>query len=95
MANLGKMDMLVAGKCPLCNKVDEIMIHSLWECQKWKYARLEWLSKNALRQRNHTNFVDLIIDCAFNSNADVLKLFCVITWRLWFLRNSFVHNVVN
>ncbi|KAK3210746.1 hypothetical protein Dsin_015452 [Dipteronia sinensis] len=64
MANLRKRGMSVVGKCPMCNKEDETTLHALWECHKWKYARLEWLP----------------------------RLFCVISWRIWFLRNSYVHN---
>ncbi|KAI9200299.1 hypothetical protein LWI28_005649 [Acer negundo] len=59
-----------------------------------------WLGRNLDDRAGHSNtsvgngnFFDLIIDFANQTKKEEdLKLFCIICWRLWCIRNDFVHN---
>ncbi|KAK1553045.1 hypothetical protein Q3G72_027785 [Acer saccharum] len=90
--NLGKRGMDVDLSCSLCKNGNESTLHALWNCQKLKYARLDWLPKKTLSHRYYMNFLEFISDVASRTSPMELKTFCIACWRLWFLRNSFCHN---
>ncbi|KAK1564602.1 hypothetical protein Q3G72_006803 [Acer saccharum] len=50
------------------------------------------MAKKAMRHLGHGSFFDLISNMAKKFNMEDRKLFCIICWRLWCLRNDFVHN---
>ncbi|KAK4844369.1 hypothetical protein QYF36_019359 [Acer negundo] len=45
-----------------------------------------------MKNRRYGNFLDLITDMAKHRGLEDLKIFCVMCWHLWYLRNDFVHN---
>ncbi|KAK3222063.1 hypothetical protein Dsin_009088 [Dipteronia sinensis] len=57
-----------------------------------KVVRRDWLAKKAMRYKGQGNFFDLITDLAKQNNKEDLKLFCIIIWRLWCLRNALVYG---
>ncbi|KAK2665571.1 hypothetical protein Ddye_004145 [Dipteronia dyeriana] len=56
------------------------------------YARRDWLPKNVSVCRNYANFYELIADIATKVDNEALRLFCIICWRSWFLRNTLLHK---
>ncbi|KAK2646638.1 hypothetical protein Ddye_021833 [Dipteronia dyeriana] len=92
MSNLGKMGIAVNNVCPICKLGEETTIHALWTCNKAKVVQKEWMSRNAKRYDGHGSFFELISDIAKHCNMEDIKVFCIVCWRLWGLRNDFVHN---
>ncbi|KAK3225473.1 hypothetical protein Dsin_005335 [Dipteronia sinensis] len=71
---------------------EESTMHALWDCHKLRFARSTWLPKNVVIQRNYATFLDFISDIATRTNIETLRTLCIIWWRIWFLRNSWVHK---
>ncbi|KAK2655924.1 hypothetical protein Ddye_008976 [Dipteronia dyeriana] len=55
-------------------------------------VRREWMAKTAMTHFGHGSFFDFISNMSKKTNKEDMKLFCIICWRLWCLRNVFVHN---
>ncbi|KAK2664406.1 hypothetical protein Ddye_002980 [Dipteronia dyeriana] len=92
MSNLERRGVPVEDKCPICKSRSESTLHALWDCCKLKYARYNWLPKKISVKGKYSNLFDLILDCYASMNGEELGLFCVIMWRVWFLRNSALHG---
>ncbi|KAK0573812.1 hypothetical protein LWI29_013953 [Acer saccharum] len=78
--------------CPLCQKLGESTLHALWECEKIKKARKSWFPGSFPVHGKFCDFFDLILFCFSSLSLEDLELFCIILWRIWFLRNSSIHG---
>ncbi|KAK3177527.1 hypothetical protein Dsin_032637 [Dipteronia sinensis] len=92
LANLERRGFKVNKSCPLCRREDEPTLHALWDCQKQRYARSDWLPKKVVILRNYANFLEFITDIGTRIDNEALRTFCIIGWRTWFLRNSSIHK---
>ncbi|KAI9185895.1 hypothetical protein LWI28_011684 [Acer negundo] len=78
--------------CAACIIGFETTLHVLWTCNKLKCIRNEWLSKNKAVGEGLVSFFDFIFDYLSKIYGDKRHLFCILLWRIWFIRNSSVHN---
>jgi ribonuclease HI len=92
LSNLERRHIQVINRCPMCNELGESILHALWGCRKLKFVRNEWLPPAVLVNDQIFGFLDFMLECFSLLKKAELELFCVIIWRLWFLRNSVVHG---
>ncbi|KAK3224293.1 hypothetical protein Dsin_011318 [Dipteronia sinensis] len=78
--------------CPLCGTDDETTLHALWGCRKLKYVRGEWWPSNKLVIGHYETFIDFIFSSYRLLNGKELQTLCVVFWRVWCLRNAFIHE---
>ncbi|KAK3228275.1 hypothetical protein Dsin_008137 [Dipteronia sinensis] len=67
-------------------------LHTLWDYHKLKYACIEWTPRRLASKRNFASFIELILEFSSKMNHAELSLCCIIIWRVWFLRNSSLHD---
>ncbi|KAK3226139.1 hypothetical protein Dsin_006001 [Dipteronia sinensis] len=77
--------------CEACNCSAEDTLHTLWYCSKLNCIRAEWYDNMTMRGQ-HTNFHDLLYDCFSTGNVKKVDLFCIVVWRIWYCRNSTLHE---
>ncbi|KAK0584781.1 hypothetical protein LWI29_018533 [Acer saccharum] len=80
------------GKCAICKSANETTMNVLWMCNKLKNTRKEWLSENQGLRTDRRNFFDCVYDYFRKVSGKEKELFCILLWRIWFCRNSAVHN---
>ncbi|KAK2659499.1 hypothetical protein Ddye_006032, partial [Dipteronia dyeriana] len=95
MSNLARRGMTVYDRCLRCKRCVESTLHALWDCPKLKNARAEWIPARMKVRGNLADFFDLMLVCSTSMTDDKLGLFCIIVWKIWFLRNSLLHNSPN
>ncbi|KAK3224596.1 hypothetical protein Dsin_004458 [Dipteronia sinensis] len=80
------------GKCQCCKSNDETTFHALWDCRKISHVRREWADSHPGSSGTLTNFMGFTYDNSRRLGKEDLSLLCVIVWRTWYLRNSFLFN---
>ncbi|KAK0589487.1 hypothetical protein LWI29_014986 [Acer saccharum] len=90
--NLRRQRVQVWDICPWCNKRNETTVHALWECKVFKQARSDWLPNTVTLRVKYQSLFDLMLDCSFSMSDEELEFFCVVIWRVWYLRNSLTHG---
>ncbi|KAK0577517.1 hypothetical protein LWI29_034297 [Acer saccharum] len=78
--------------CPLCHLQAESSLHSLWCCSGLKLVRADWRPKLQDNHKGKFLFFDFMIDCFSRLEEDDLGLLCVCIWKIWSIRNAFVHG---
>ncbi|XP_042954666.1 uncharacterized protein LOC122291086 [Carya illinoinensis] len=76
--------------CPVCNKVEETVLHGLWECVA---AREVWGERDSQVSKSgkvFENFADLWMEFSSKLDERGLELVSVICYRLWLRRNDLI-----
>ncbi|KAK2634429.1 hypothetical protein Ddye_029221 [Dipteronia dyeriana] len=73
----------------------ESTLLAMWDCQKLMYVRRDWLPKNAMICKSYANFYEFIANIATKIDNEALRIFCIICWRSWFLRNTYFIRMVS
>ncbi|KAI9186031.1 hypothetical protein LWI28_013183 [Acer negundo] len=76
--NLRGRRIQVIDLCPWCNKSSETTIHALWECNKFKSARIHWIPNKVLIRGKYKSFFDFLLESSSSLDEVELELFCVI-----------------
>ncbi|KAK2639430.1 hypothetical protein Ddye_027225 [Dipteronia dyeriana] len=90
--NLRRRGINCDDKCPVCNNHKESTLHAIWECPKLKYARRLWLPRSKLCMVHFPNAIDLFYFYSNLLSIDELGIFCVTIWKVWGIRNEWVHK---
>ena len=78
--------------CPICSGEDETTTHALWSCP---YARTVWALAPGKFQKMPSSAPDfflLALRIFKDLPRDLVELWAVTTWAIWFARNKFVHE---
>ncbi|KAK3200797.1 hypothetical protein Dsin_024212 [Dipteronia sinensis] len=87
MFNLANWKVCVDGLCPNCKRSPEMTAHALWECSKLNVIRNECRFMEGMRCNDKVSFCTFFQSCLLRLNEEKVAIFCVILWRIWFIRN--------
>ncbi|KAK3212816.1 hypothetical protein Dsin_017522 [Dipteronia sinensis] len=80
--------------CVLCYRSPETTKHALWGCAKMKEVRSSCGFLRGFSWKDGLHFKDLFISCTQSIQDEDLALLSVLFWRIWFLRNQQIQNIV-
>ncbi|KAL5833634.1 hypothetical protein ACOSQ3_017308 [Xanthoceras sorbifolium] len=78
--------------CPFCKAGPKTPVHALWSCCKLKPVRRWFHHLAGLRVPDNNSFLDLFEHCQAILKDSVFEKLCVVWWRVWFYRNTFVYS---
>ncbi|KAK2637920.1 hypothetical protein Ddye_025715 [Dipteronia dyeriana] len=90
--NLARRRVHIDGLCSFYKISMETTFHALWECNRLKKTRREWLVQVSAIGVDPNNFFDYIFNYFYKISRDQKELFCVVVWRIWFGRNSHLYG---
>jgi hypothetical protein len=86
--NLHRRHVIEDPICPSCYSDMETTLHVIWLCstsqQVWQ--SVSWSHK--LFRDKYSDFQDLLLNCVQHLSHSELQLFAMISWSLWYRRNS-------
>ncbi|KAK3212813.1 hypothetical protein Dsin_017519 [Dipteronia sinensis] len=91
-ANLARRRVPVEGMCPVCSCQFETTVHALWGCRNLKKVRYRFCLLTGLHYDRSGCFPDFFFYCCQNLSKKNLEFLCVALWRIWLMRNLFVHG---
>ncbi|KAK3205368.1 hypothetical protein Dsin_019414 [Dipteronia sinensis] len=81
--------------CVLCYRSPEITKHAFWGCTKLKEVRSSCGFLQGFSLKDGLHFKDFFISCTQSIQGEDLALPSVLFWRIWFLRNQQIQNIVS
>lgn len=95
MFGLHKRNISKSPFCPRCRKAVETVSHALVYCKRAKqvWKNSDWGVK--LLDNNLVDFDTILHSFLCNFSMSNIENFVVISWAIWFVRNSFVHTGVS
>ncbi|KAK0574472.1 hypothetical protein LWI29_024185 [Acer saccharum] len=87
LVNLAKRKVPVSGLCPVCSNSFENIVHAMWNCSDLKVVRYMFGTSIGWKRNSSGSFHDFFVDCVHRLESEVLRLLCIVLWRIWFLRN--------
>ncbi|KAK3219546.1 hypothetical protein Dsin_013516 [Dipteronia sinensis] len=90
--NLAKRGIKLDRKCQRCFSEDEFTFHALWNCRKPNYVRRDWAELHRGSTGSFTNLGDFIYNNYMKLSLEDMGLLCVIVWRTWYSKNSFLFD---
>ena len=78
--------------CPMCHNKAESTLHALWSCSTLKVVRNSVRKFSTAVVSGNMNFLDFLVSYKNLGLVADMELLYIILWRVWFRRNSAVHN---
>ncbi|KAK3218215.1 hypothetical protein Dsin_012185 [Dipteronia sinensis] len=95
MVNLAKRKVVVDGFCPIYSPSFETKIHALWGCPGLKVVRARYGMFEGDWYGDRSSFQDFFSSCLNILEIHEVELLCMIWWRVWYMRNQWVHGSGN
>ncbi|KAK4858050.1 hypothetical protein QYF36_010179 [Acer negundo] len=74
------------------NQGQETTLHALWGCRNLKVVSENWVPMAGSSGGNQVQMFDFLVNWFVKWDADIVGLFCVVLWRVWFNRYQVTHG---
>ncbi|KAK3218973.1 hypothetical protein Dsin_012943 [Dipteronia sinensis] len=92
MTKLVKRGIQVDHWCHLCGNKAEATIYALGRCPALRVVRRSFVKIKELGVSDNMSFLDFMFACKNQLLPEEMEVLCVVMWRTWYQRNTFIHN---